>query len=132
MDAHDAGAVIFFVVGNLYAWCQVIISYHMRKFHLVSTTLCVVRTVVSVISTASLFIFLILKFYSQKLWHGDIFYWNSNDPGYKLHVIGNAFEWILVLHFLILILTFAKELHRRRLEINLVRFPYDYEPIPVS
>ncbi|XP_028403582.1 DNA damage-regulated autophagy modulator protein 1-like [Dendronephthya gigantea] len=129
---HDVGAGIFFVFGNIYAWIQVRMSFYMKKFGLVSVYVCIVRTVVSVISTLSLLAFLILTSYAARLWDGNKFYWHSDDPGYTAHVVGNAFEWVLVFNFLILVLTFTKELCNSRLEIKLVGYRDNYEPIPVS
>ena len=104
----------------------------MKRFGLVTSCLCIVRTVVSVLTTLSLVMFLIMSSYAAKLWSGNKLYWHSDDPGYTAHVIGNAFEWRLVFNILILMLTFTKELSNRSLQIKLVGHRDDYEPIPVS
>lgn len=101
----------------------------MKKFGLVTSCVCTVRTVVSVVSTLSLVVFLILSSYAVRLWHGNKLYWRSDDPGYTVHVVGNAFEWLLVFNFLFLMLTFTKELSNSRLEIKLVGYRDNYEPI---
>ena len=129
---HDIGAGLFFILGNVYAWIQVGISYRMRKFGLVTSCVCAVRTIVSVISSLSVVAFLILSSCARRLWNGNKLHWDSNDPGYTVHVIGNAFEWLLVLNFLILVLTFTKELCYTKLDIKLVGCGDGYEPIPAS
>ena len=105
-------------------------SFRMKRFQLVSLCVCILRTVVSVISTLSLLAFVILTSYAARLWDGNKLYWHSDDPGYIPHVIGNVFEWVLVFNFLILILTFTKEFYHGKLEIKLVGYRDDYEPIP--
>lgn len=129
---HDVGAGIFFVLGNVYAWLQVNVSYKMKRFGKLSSSVCTMRTLVSVLSTISLPVFIIMKFYSERLWDGNELFWHANDPGYTIHVVGNVFEWLMVFSFLILILTFTKELSRYRLEVKIVGYRDDYEPIPVS
>ena len=104
----------------------------MKRFGLVTPCVCIVRTVVSVISTLSLFAFLIMSSYARRLWQGNKLHWDSNDPGYTVHVIGNVFEWVLVFNFLMLMLTFTKELRNGRLEVKLVGYRDNYEPIAVS
>jgi ABC-type branched-subunit amino acid transport system permease subunit len=104
----------------------------MKRFGLVTSRVCIARTVFSVVSTLSLITFFILTSYAARLWDGNKLYWHSDDPGYTVHVIGNAFEWLLVFNFLFLMLTFTKELCNSKLEVKLVGYRDDYEPIPVS
>ena len=107
-------------------------SFRMKRFGLVSSCICAARTVISAISTLSVFAFLILTSYAARLWDGNKLYWHSDDPGYTFHVIGNAFEWLLVFSFLMFMLTFTKELCNSKLRVKLVGFQDNYEPIPVS
>ena len=131
-DVHDVGAGVFFVLGSIYSWIQVGISYRMKRFGLVTSCVCAVRIVVSAISSLSVVAFLILTSYAARLWDGNKLHWHSDDPGYTEHVVGNVFEWLLVLNFIILMLTFTKELCNTKLEIKLVGYRDSYEPIPVS
>ena len=89
--------------------------------------MCVVRIVVSVVSSLSAVTSLILLNLTRRS-TGNELDWHSNDPNYTVHVIGNAFQWFVLLNFVIFILTFRKELHYNKLEIELVC----NEPNPVS
>ena len=124
---HTIATCVFFVLGNVYAWIQVFVSCCMRRFGLVSTCMCVVRIVVSVVSSLSAVTSLILLNLTRRS-TGNELDWHSNDPNYTVHVIGNAFQWFVLLNFVIFILTFRKELHYNKLEIELVC----NEPNPVS
>ena len=68
--------------------------------------------------------------YAGMEWSGNKLHWNSHDPGWKEHVISDAFEWLMVFSFLFMFLTFTKEFRRSKLQIKLVGYQDNYEPIP--
>ncbi len=70
--------------------------------------------------------------YATTRWDGDYLYWNAGNPGYTEHVIGNASEWIMVFSFLMVTVTFTKELGRGRLQISFVMEEASYEPLSVA
>jgi hypothetical protein len=70
--------------------------------------------------------------YVSTRWDGDYLYWNAGNPGYTEHVIGNASEWIMVFSFLMVTVTFTKELGRGRLQISFVMEEASYEPLSVA
>lgn len=119
---HTIGTCVFFVLGNVYAWSQVYVSCCMRRFGLVSTCMCAVRIVVSVLSSLSAVTSFILL-------QEDLLKMNWIGIPMTLSIlIGNAFQWFVLLNFVIFILTFRKELDYNKLEIELVC----NEPNPVS
>ena len=123
---------MLFVFGTIYMSFQWIISINMERLGLISSRICLIRLFLSVLSSASLVICLVLTNSARKKWSGDNLHWHSDDPGYKEHVAGNAFEWVMVFSFLFVFLTFAKELAQSRLQIELVGYDSSYNPIPVQ
>lgn len=124
--------MVLFLFGNIYAWAQTAISFHMRRFGLVGSCLCSTRCTLSLVSTLSFVVTVTMTGYASKKWSGDNLHWNSKDPGYKEHVIADAFEWLMVFSFLLMFLTFTKEFCRSKLQIKLVDYRDNYEPAPVQ
>ena len=126
---HVIGASILFVLGNIYAWFQVVISFHMKQLGFVRLCICITRFMLSVISTVSLIVCTMMWSSAGKKWSGNNLKWDSSDPGYKEHVVGDAFEWLIVLSFLCMFLTFTKEFCKSKLVVNFVRSTGSDEPI---
>ena len=127
---HLIGATMLFVFGNIYVWFQVIISFHMKKMGLINSCVNIMRLIFAVLSTISFVITFVMVSIASKKKSGDNLHWHSNEPGYMEHVIGDAFEWLMVFSFLLVFLTFAKELQQSRLQFRLVGNESSYDPVP--
>ena len=98
-------------------------------------SLCVytTRLLLAILSSISFVLTLVMMSSASKKHPGGIdLHWHSNEPGYKEHVIGNVFEWVMVFCFLLVFLTFTRELGHSRLQVRLVGNESSYEPIPVQ
>ena len=86
----------------------------------------------AILTSITLVISTVTVSYATTRWDGDYLHWNAGNPGYTEHVIGNASEWIMVFSFLMVTVTFTKELGRGRLQISLVMEEASYEPLSVQ
>ena len=127
---HVIGATILFVFGNIYVWFQVMISFHMKKMGFISSCVNIMRLIFAVLSTISFVLTFVMVSIASKKKSGDNLHWHSNEPGYVEHVIGDAFEWLMVFSFLLVFLTFTKELQQSRLQFRLVGNESSYDPVP--
>ena len=103
------------------------ISYYMKQLELISRCMCLVRFALTFVSSASFVVCTVTITYATQKWSGDKLFWHSNNPGYKEHVVGDVFEWLMVFSFMGMLLTFTKEFSKSRLEINLVSTKPNYE-----
>ena len=126
---HLVGATILFVFGNIYVWFQVVISFLMKRLGLISLCLTTTRLILALLSSISFVVTFAMVSSAGRKNHDDNLRWNSGDPGYKEHVIGDAFEWVMVFSFLLVFLTFTKELDQIRLQIRLVGYEGSYDRI---
>ena len=129
---HLTGATILFVFGNIYVWMQVVISFYMKKLGVIGRCICITRLILAILSSISFVLTFVMMNSAWKKRSGINLHWDSDDPGYKEHVVGDAFEWLMVFSFLLVFLTFTKELNYTRLQIRLVGNENSYEPIPVQ
>ena len=129
---HLIGATILFVFGNIYVWMQVVISFYMKKLGVISRCICTTRLILAILSSISFVLMYVVMTFAGKKRSGSNLHWDSDDPGYKEHVVGDAFEWVMVFSFLLVFLTFTRELNYTRLQIRLVGNENSYEPIPVQ
>ena len=129
---HLIGATILFVFGNIYVWMQVVISFYMKKLGVIGRCICITRLILAILSSISFVLTFVMMNSAWKKRSGINLHWDSDDPGYKEHVVGDAFEWLMVFSFLLVFLTFTRELNYTRLQIRLVGNENSYEPIPVQ
>ena len=106
------------------------ISLYMKRFGLISSCVCSFRFALSIVSTVSFIVCMIMMGYAARKWPGSHLHWNSDEPGYKEHVVSDAFEWLMVFSFMGFFLTYTKEFCRNKLQVKLVGYHY-YEPVPV-
>ena len=128
---HLIGAMALFIFGNIYVWIQVVISLHMKRFGIISQCVFTVRCILAILSTIS-FLLTLLMVHAAGKKTGSNLYWHSNDPGFKEHIVGDAFEWVMVFCFLLVFLTFTPELQQTEIQIRLVGYEASYDPIPVQ
>ncbi|XP_046853429.1 DNA damage-regulated autophagy modulator protein 1-like [Xenia sp. Carnegie-2017] len=127
---HLIGAFLLFCSGNIYAWIQVWISFKMKEIGLVGSHICFIRLVLSVISTLSFLAMLVLMKFAYKDHNkGIVLRWHSDESGFKEHIAADAMEWVMVGSFLLVFLTFTKELENSRLQVRLVRSEDRYESL---
>jgi hypothetical protein len=88
------------------------------------------RHIFAVISTISFVLTYVMINKASRKKSGSNLHWHSDDPGFKEHIIGNAFEWVMVFSFLLVFLTFTKELEHSRLQFRLVGYESSYDPVP--
>lgn len=102
----------------------------MKEIGLVGSHICFIRLVLSVISTLSFLAMLVLmKFAYNDHNKGIVLRWHSDEPGFKEHIAADAMEWVMVGSFLLVFLTFTKELENNRLQVRLVRSEDRYESL---
>lgn len=129
---HFIGALMLFVFGNTYVWTQVVISFNMKGMRVISSRLFAMRLILAIPSAVSYFLTFAMLRSAYKKRSGINLHWDSDDPGYKEHVIGNVFEWLMVFSFLLVFLTFRRELKNNKLRFRLVEIKNGYEPTTVQ
>ena len=92
----------------------------MRKYGLITLRVCVTRLVMAVLTSITFITSTVTVSYASTKWNGDFLYWKAENPGYISHVIGNASEWLMVSSFLIVTLSFTKELGKGEIQISFV------------
>ena len=102
----------------------------MKKMRLISSCVNIMRLILAVLSTISFVLTFVLVGIATKKKSGSNLHWHSNEPGYVEHVIGDAFEWLMVFSFLLVFLTFTKELQQSRLQFRLVGNESSYDHVP--
>ena len=128
---HVIGATVLFVFGNIYVWFQVMMSFHMKKMRLISSCVNIMRLIFAMLSTISFVLTLVMgNIAGLKRKSGSNLHWHSNEPRYVEHVIGDAFEWLMVFSFLLVFLTFTKELKQSQLQFHLVGNESSYDHVP--
>ena len=131
-SVHLIGALMLFVFGNTYVCTQVVISFNMKRMGVISSRLFFTRLILAILSAVSYVLtFAMLRSAYEKR-SGINLKWNSDDPGYKEHVVGNVFEWVMVFSFLLVIFTFRRELKNNKLRFRLVEISNGSEPTPVQ
>ena len=101
----------------------------MRHLALVNLCVCVIRLSLALLTSITYIICTVSISYAGTKWNGDFLYWKAENPGYTAHVIGNTSEWVMVFSFLIVTLTFIKELSKGRLQIRFLNENESYEPV---
>ena len=102
----------------------------MKRLGVISTCVYMTRLIFAILSTISFVLTFVMVSAAGRRKSGSNLHWHSNEPGYKEHVIGDAFEWVMVFSFLLVFLTFTKELGESRLQIRLVGYESRYDVIP--
>ena len=128
---HVIGAMVLFIFGNTYVWVQVVISWHMKRLGIISQCVFTARCILAVLSLISFLLSLLVVHVAPKK-TGSNLHWHSSDPGFKEHIVDNAFEWVMVFCFLLVFLTFIPELRRSVIQIHLVDYKASYDSIPVQ
>ncbi|XP_028404502.1 DNA damage-regulated autophagy modulator protein 2-like [Dendronephthya gigantea] len=128
---HIIGAMVLFIFGNIYVWVQVVVSFHMKRFGIISQCIFNTRLILAILSTISFFLTLFIVHAATKK-TGSNLHWHSSDPGFKEHIVGNVFEWVMVFCFLLVFLTFTRELQQNQIQVRLVDYEASYDPIPVQ
>ena len=130
---HIIGAITLFAFGNVYLWAQVIVSFRMRKLGLISLCVFITRLIMVLLTSAAFIISTVAVSYASTRWDGDYLHWKAKNPGFTGHVIGNVSEWLMVFSFLIVTLTFTRELRKGRLQASFVVDDANfYEPVSVK
>ena len=109
-----------------------VISFYMKRVGVISSCMYITRLIITILSSLSFVLSLTMTRSANEKRSGINLHWDSDDPGYKEHVIGNVFEWVMVFSFLLLFLTFTRELKYSRLQTRLVGNENSYEPVPVQ
>ncbi|XP_075456750.1 DNA damage-regulated autophagy modulator protein 1 isoform X3 [Ascaphus truei] len=102
---HDVGALITFICGVMYIFCQSLISYKScPEWNSIGT--CRIRMTISVVSIMAVFpMFVCASFVITKL----KLHWTPEDQGYPYHLSSAICEWIVAFGFISYFLTFIKD-----------------------
>ena len=123
VEVHDTGAILLFGFGVLYFWVQTFISYKMRTHGIYSTRLCHLRLALTTIVTLCAIVFFTAAAYGWILFQQEnhnhsVNQWMPGDGGYSLHVLSNSAEWLALVAFLCLSLTFFGEFQKVNLSVE--------------
>ncbi|XP_029902167.1 DNA damage-regulated autophagy modulator protein 1 [Myripristis murdjan] len=110
---HDAGAVLFFLTGVLYAIFQSVISHRIYPFGS-SLTVCRIRTAIATLACLAFFPTLICVFFvKQTKLHRD-----THDEDYTYHLASAVSEWIVAFSFVCFFLTYIDEFKHFTLQVR--------------
>lgn len=137
---HAIGAVTVFGGGVIYCWMQTYMTYCMLKLALNTRRLFWIRAILTFLATTSFVLFLVLfGLANKKLQEAPdskqvklLTKWNPDDPGFELHVVSSAFEWLLAVNLGLYLSTFIKEFNKTKVSLRVQRHPNEGVPFLAS
>ena len=135
-EAHAAGAVFVFGGGVVYCCFQTYLTFHMLECGSNSKSLYCIRLFLSFTSATFFICFGILFYFANKAMskgavHSYAF-WNSNDPGYVVHVFSSISEWLCALCILVYFISFSGEFDKIKISLSVRRNYFNALPFQIG
>ena len=125
---HIIGALMVFLCGIVYSWIQSFISYKMKSCGLITSTLLVLRLIVTIGATVFFIACAAATSYASKDWvryhaNGNTYphRWDPTDKNYIHHVVGDVSEWLMALMLLGFMASFFGEFRFVKMKIVVSR-----------
>ncbi|CAH3039371.1 unnamed protein product [Porites lobata] len=125
---HIIGALMVFLCGIVYSWVQSFISYKMKSCGLITSTLLVLRLLLTIGATVFFIACAAATSYASKDWvryhaSGNTYpqRWDPNDKNYIHHVVGDVSEWLTALMLLGFMASFFGEFRFVKMKIVVSR-----------
>ncbi|XP_064635073.1 DNA damage-regulated autophagy modulator protein 1-like isoform X1 [Lineus longissimus] len=120
---HIIGASFVFGLGVAYTWVQVAISFLMYPDYN-ALTICVVRAVMSCISTISMVMAFVTAMIARTAWTNSGPHdhprqkWQPTDPGFDEHIVSTFSEWVMAIAFVLYFFTFIRDFQKIKLKVT--------------